>query len=144
MADIDIDPFGDHDKTGAQPDETGKNIPLNPEGVGGIGATWEIECEQEMSFRGSLRTKAIREYVKGLYQKISESMGTTPKEFNLDYPIYYNDFELRDRELYYKGKSKPLTIRRGKLRSVAVIEGLHNLGKKERRTSQFKFQYTHG
>ena len=43
MADIDIDPFGDHDKTDAQPDETGKTIPLNPRGivVVGGGATWE-------------------------------------------------------------------------------------------------------
>ena len=28
MADIDIDPFGDHDKT--EPEPTGENIPLTP------------------------------------------------------------------------------------------------------------------
>ena len=36
MADVDIDPFGDHDKMDVQPDEMGKIIPLNPRG-GGVG-----------------------------------------------------------------------------------------------------------
>ena len=40
MADIDIDPFGEHDKTDTHPDETGENIPLTPGGVMG-GSTWE-------------------------------------------------------------------------------------------------------
>ena len=30
IADIDINPFGDHDKMDAQPDETGETISLNP------------------------------------------------------------------------------------------------------------------
>ena len=51
MTDIDIDPFGDHDKTDAQPDETGEAIPLKPGGVV-RGATWQPEREQETSFRG--------------------------------------------------------------------------------------------
>ena len=34
MADVDTNPFGDHDKTDAQPDETGETIPLNPGGAG--------------------------------------------------------------------------------------------------------------
>ena len=34
MADIDINPFGDHDKMDAQPDETGETIPVIPGGVG--------------------------------------------------------------------------------------------------------------
>ena len=42
MADIDIDPFGDHDKMDTQPDKTGETIPLNPGEVEG-GATWEPE-----------------------------------------------------------------------------------------------------
>ena len=33
IADIDIDPFSDHDKIDPQPDETGETIPLNPGGV---------------------------------------------------------------------------------------------------------------
>ena len=43
MTGVDIDPFGDHDKMDAQPDETGTTIPLNPGGAGG--ATWEPESE---------------------------------------------------------------------------------------------------
>ena len=30
LADIDIGPFGEHDKTDIQPDETGKTIPFTP------------------------------------------------------------------------------------------------------------------
>ena len=32
MADIDIDPFGEHDKTESSTDETGENIPLTTVG----------------------------------------------------------------------------------------------------------------
>ena len=39
MADVDINPFGEHDTTESRPDE---NIPLTP--VGGR-STWEPECE---------------------------------------------------------------------------------------------------
>ena len=42
-------------------------------------------------------------------------MGKTSEAFHFDY------FELRDGELYYKGKSTPLTIRGGKLRLVGAI-----------------------
>ena len=57
-----------------------------------------------------------------MYQKLSESEGKTSKAFHFDY------FELRDGELYYKGKSKPLTFGGGKLRLVKEIEKI--LGKK--------------
>ena len=40
MADVDIDPFGDHDKTDSHPDE-GENIPLTPGGEMGGGSSWE-------------------------------------------------------------------------------------------------------
>ena len=40
MADIDVNPFGDHDNT--EPEPMGDNIPLTP--VGG-GSTWEPERE---------------------------------------------------------------------------------------------------
>ena len=49
MAGSDINPFSDH-KTDALLDKTGKTIPLSPEGVG-EGATWDIECKQEISFK---------------------------------------------------------------------------------------------
>ena len=42
MANVDIDPFGDHNKTDAQSDEKGETILLNPGGAGGA-ATWEPE-----------------------------------------------------------------------------------------------------
>ena len=90
---------------------------------------WEPKREQETSFRGeSQRTKLVKEHVKGLYQKLSKSMGKTSEAFHSDY------FELRDGELYYKGKSTPLTIRGGKLILVGAIaeilgkEGLRDLG----------------
>ena len=35
MADVDIDPFGEHDRTELRTDETGENIPLIPGGPGG-------------------------------------------------------------------------------------------------------------
>ena len=50
MADVHIDPFGEHDKTDSHPDE-GETIPLNPGG----GSTWEPEHEQETLF-GEVKT----------------------------------------------------------------------------------------
>ena len=41
MADIDIDPFGEHNRT---EEPTDKNIPLSLVGPGGL-STWEPECE---------------------------------------------------------------------------------------------------
>ena len=61
MADIDINPFGEHESRPDKP--TGENIPLTPVG----GSTWE--CEQEISFRGG-RTQEGRltdSYVDSLY-----------------------------------------------------------------------------
>ena len=66
MADIDIDPFGEHDRTELRTDETGQNIPLNLVTPGR--STWEPECKQETSFGGreSQRTKLMKDYVKDL------------------------------------------------------------------------------
>ena len=76
MADVDIDPFGEHNKTDSHPDYTGENIPLPPVTPGG-GSAWEPECKQEMSFGGrtSHRGEVLRERVNGLYRKLSESIG---------------------------------------------------------------------
>ena len=110
MADVDIDPFGEHESRPEEP--TGENIPLTPAG----GSIWEPEREQETSFRGtSQRTRLVREYVKDLYQKLSEKIGETPEEFHFDY------FKLEDRELYYRGNRKPLTYGEGKLKLVGEI-----------------------
>ena len=125
MADIDIDPFEEHNRAESRPDE---NIPLDPVTPGGR-STWEPTREQETSFGGgeSQRTKLMKNYVKDLYKKISENIAETPEEFHYDY------FKLKDRELYYGGKRKPLTTK-GKLKSVGMLSdtlgkgGLRNLG----------------
>ena len=98
MADIDIDPFERHDRTESRTDETGENIPIPP--VTPVGrSTWEPELEQETSFgRESERTNLMKDYVKDLYNKLSENISETPEEFHYDY------FKLEDGELYYRGK----------------------------------------
>ena len=69
----------------------------------------------------------MKDYVKDLYKKISENARETPEEFHYDY------FKLKDGELYYRGKRKPLTTK-GVLKSVGMLAdilgkgGLHNLG----------------
>ena len=69
-------------------------------------SSWEPEREQEISSGGmSLGMEVLREHIKVLYRKLSEIMCQTPEAFHLDH------FKLRDRELYYKGKSKSLTTR---------------------------------
>ena len=42
MADIDIDPFGEHDRTESRTDETGENIAIDLVTPGGR-STWEPE-----------------------------------------------------------------------------------------------------
>ena len=113
MADVDIDPFREHESRTDDNTETGESIPFTP--VGG-GSTWQPTCEQETSFGGkeSQRTKLMKDYVRDLYKKLSENIGETPELFHYDY------FKLEDRELYYRGSRKPLTTE-GKLKSVADL-----------------------
>ena len=116
MADVDINPFGDHNKTDAQPDESGETIPLIPGGVRG-GATWEPECERETLFGGKTQRTRLKEaQVQGLYRKLSESICQTPEAFHFD------NFELRDWELYQKSKEHVLNDQRGR----AKISWCHN------------------
>ena len=104
-----IDPFGEHDTRPEEP--TGENIALTPVG----GSTWEPERKQETSFGGeSRRTRLKKEYVKALYQKLSENIGESSEAFHFDY------FKLEDGELYYRERNKPLTYGGGKLRSFKV------------------------
>ena len=67
MADVDIDPFGEHDRTESRTDETDENIPFTPVG----GSTWEPDRgEQETSFGGeSQRTKLMKDYVREAIRK---------------------------------------------------------------------------
>ena len=109
MAEVDINPFGEHE---SRPDE--ENVPLIS-GEGGV-PTWEPERERETSFGGSLRTRVLKDKVEGLYKKLSQKWARTSEVFHLDL------FELRDGKLYFRDKSKPLTTREGKLRSVKEIK----------------------
>ena len=128
MADVDIDPFGEHELRTDDNTETGENIPFTP--VGGGRSTWEPErCEQETSFGGeSQRTKLMKDYVRDLYKMLSENIGQIPELFHYDY------FILEGGELYYIGSRKPLTTE-GKLKSVGMIADI--LGKNRLRRLGF-------
>ena len=73
MADVDIDPFGEHKSRPEEP--TDEHIPLYPV-TPGRSSTWEPTHEQKTSFGGreSQRTKLMKDYVKDLYKKISENI----------------------------------------------------------------------
>ena len=122
MADVDIDPFGEHK---SRPEEsTDEHIPLDPD-TPGRSSTWEPDRgEQETSLRGeSQRTKVMKDknhYVRDLYKKISENIGETPELF------HYHYFKLEGGELYYIGSRKPLTTEE-KLKSVGMLADI--LGK---------------
>ena len=131
MADIDIDPFGEHDRTEEPTDE---NIPLSLIGPKG-GSTWEPECEQvepETSFGGksleTLKYEALESFVKSLYKRLSGSDDEPPGTIN------FHNFDLRNGQLYYKDNVNPLTTKKWALRGVGVLadrlgkEGLRNLG----------------
>ena len=123
MADIDIDPCGEHE---SRPD---KNIPLPPVTPTGGGSTSEPEREQETSLRGeSQRIKLMKDYVKDLYQKLSENIGETPEALHFDY------FKLEGGEPYYRGNRKPLTTK-GELKSVGMLADI--LGKNRLRNLGF-------
>ena len=119
MADIDIDQFGEHEWRPEEP--TDERIPLDPV-TPGRSSTWEPEREWETSFGGreSQRTKLMKDYVKDLYKKISESIDETPELFHYDY------FKLEGGELYYIGNRKPL-MTEGKLKSDGMLADI--LGK---------------
>ena len=127
MADVDIGPFGEYESRTDDNTETGENIPFTP--VGG-GSTWEPDQrEQETAFgEESQRTKLMKDYVRDLYNKLSENIGETPELFHYDY------FRLEDGELYYRGSRKPLTIK-GKLKSVGMLADI--LGKNRLRRLGF-------
>ena len=126
MADVDIDPFGEHESRTDEP--TDEHIPLDPVTPGR--STWEPDRgEQETSFGGeSQRAKFMKDYVRDLYKKLSENIGETPELFHYDY------FKLEGGELYYIGSRKPLTTE-GKLKSVGMIADI--LGKNRLRRLGF-------
>ena len=120
MADIDIDPFGEHESRPEEP--TNENIPLTP--VGGGGSTWEPEQETSFGVRESQRTKLMKDYVKDLYKKLSETLVKPQNYFTMI--ILYS-------KVCYIGNRKPLTTE-GKLKLVGMLADilcknrLHRLG----------------
>ena len=119
MADIDIDPFGQHESRTEEP--TDEHISLDLV-TPGRSSTWEPDRgEQETSFGGeSQKTKLMKDYIEDLYKKLSENVGETPELFHYDY------FKLECGELYNIGNRKPLTTK-GVLKSVGMIADI--LGK---------------
>ena len=84
MADIDIDPFGEHESRPEEPmDEhvlltpVGGGSTWDPSGVLGSLDPWEPTREQETSFGGksfeTLKYEALESFVKSLYRRISGS-----------------------------------------------------------------------
>ena len=127
MADVNIDPFGEHESRTEEP--TDEHIPLDPVTPVGGRSTWEPMREQETSFGGeSQRTSLMKDYVRHLYKKLSENIGETLELFHYDY------FKLEGGELYYIGSRKPLTTE-GKLKSVGMIADI--LGKNRLRRLGF-------
>ena len=125
MADIDIDPFGEHE---SRPEETmDENIPLTPRG----GSAWEPEREQETSFRG-WRTQEGRltdSYVDSFYKELSKHYCITSDA------THYDNFRCEGRWLYFKGRDEPLTNEDGKLRTFGKLKSI--LGKNKIRDLGF-------
>ena len=67
MTDVDINPFGEHDRAELRTEQpTDEHIPLPLVTPGGR-STWEPTREQETSFGGeSQRTSLMKDYVKDL------------------------------------------------------------------------------
>ena len=126
MADIDIDPFGEHDRIESRTDKMeGENIPLNLVTPGGR-STWEPERgEQETSFGGT--SVLHKEYLVGKIYELISNKTHQRLEPNLSL------FKLgKDGMLYYRGK--PLMNRNGMLKTVGIIadtlgiKGLQEMG----------------
>ena len=112
MADIDINPFGEHGRTEEPMDE---HIPLDPVTLGGR-SPWEPERgEQETSFGGEIHGSVLhKEYLVGEIYELTGNKTHQRLEPNLSL------FELaEDGRLYHRGK--PLMNRNGELKTVALI-----------------------
>ena len=126
MADVDIDPFGEHESRTEEP--TDELIPLDPVTPGNHLGNQTEESKKLHSEEKSQRTKLMKDYVRDLYKRLSENVGETPELFHYDY------FKLEGGELYYIGSRKPLTTE-GKLKSVGMLTDI--LGKNRPRRLGF-------
>ena len=129
MADVDIDPFGEHESRPEEP--TDEHIPLTPV-TPGRSSTWEPEHEHETSFgspevplsRGEILHKEypVGEIYELIGNKMHQRLEPNLRLFKLD----------KDGRLYYKGK--PLMNRNGELKTIGVIadtlgiRGLQEMG----------------
>ena len=128
MADIDMDPFGEHESRTEEP--TDENIPLTLVTPGR--STWELERKQETSF-GSPEVPLSRGEIlhkKYLVGEIYELIGNkTHQRLEPNLRLFEID---KDGRLYYKGK--PLMNRNGELKTIGVIadtlgiRGLREMG----------------
>ena len=117
MADVDIDPFREHESRPEEP--TGKNIPLDPVTPGG---SWVLQAH------GNQHVNRKHHLEEDLYKKLSENISETPELF------HYNYFKLEGGELYYIGNRKSLTTE-GKLKLVGMLVDI--LGKNRLRRLGF-------
>ena len=77
MADIDIDPFGEHESRPEEPtDETFLSLQLEEDQHGNQRMTKKHHLESQ-------RTKLMKDYVKDLYKRISENDGEPQKNFTM-------------------------------------------------------------
>ena len=122
MADDDIDPFGNHDKTNSHPDDTGETIPLNPGGEI-RGSTWEPDQEQETSFRGgkTQERRLTKPYIESLYKELSKHYSRTSDA------THYDNFGCKGIRLCFRGRDEPLTNEVGKLKAFSKLKSI--LGK---------------
>ena len=124
MADVDIDPFGEHESRPEEP--TDEHIPLDPVTPGR--STWKPTCEQGTLFGGRSRMSVLhKEYLVG---KIYELIGNkTHQRLEPNLSLFVLG---EDGRLCYKGK--PLMNRNGELKMIGVIadtlgiRGLREMG----------------
>ena len=115
MADVDINPFGEHESRTEEP--TDEHIPLTLVTPGR--STWEPEREQETSFESpkvllSRREILHKEYLVGEIYELIGNKTHQRLEPNLRL------FEInKDGRLYYRGK--PLMNRNGELKTIGII-----------------------
>ena len=132
MADVDIDPFGEHE---SRPEEQTDEHILFDTVMPGRSSTWEPEREQETSFGGRSHTSELHK--KYLVGEIYELIGNETRqrsEPNLSLFVLGEDGRI-----YYKGE--PLMNKNGELKMTGVIEntlrvrGLREMGYNITKTS---------
>ena len=106
MADVDINPFGEHEHESRPEEPMGEDIPFIPGG----GSTWEPEREQETSFGGTNHSSVFhKEYLVG---EIYELIGNKTHQ-RLEPNLSLSELGENGR-LYYK-----LLNRNGELKRLA-------------------------